>query len=179
MMRTITIKLLTPIFILFLYGSSCKKDKYPTYLIDQETKDYCVFTDSTYWIYEEINTQELDTHIVISYLQKIIESRNFGGNFVQITSQYKRSKVGNYIFNSTLNADKGDNKGLIAIIEDVFTPPLLIILLKIILVKDNLNKDSIIDMTGDTIKYLKYLPQYVLSSNNLSFNAIKIFLNSF
>ncbi len=79
-MKNIT-KLLTPIFILFLYGSSCKKDKEPTIgYIAQETKDFCVFKTGTWWEYQNVNTMQIDTWKVVEDFTKFVLPSKVGNN---------------------------------------------------------------------------------------------------
>ncbi len=80
-MKTNIFKLLTPIFILFLYGSSCKKDKEPTIgYIAQETKDFCVFKTGTWWEYQNVNTMQIDTWKVVKTEINITELPEKLGN---------------------------------------------------------------------------------------------------
>ncbi|MCL2290440.1 MAG: hypothetical protein FWC34_07035 [Bacteroidetes bacterium] len=52
--------------ILLLSGflSACWKPKEYKYLIDQETKDYCLFGESSYWIYQDSATLNVDSVVI-------------------------------------------------------------------------------------------------------------------
>jgi len=67
---------------------------------------------------------------------------------------------------------------LIAKRNDIYTPPPHPFSCNYFSIKNNLNIDSIVNISGDTVKYLKYLPHYFLTSTNLTFNEVKVFQNN-
>ena len=59
--------------ILFLLSTclvSCFKPKYSYEYIDQETKDYCIFKEGSYWIYQDSVTNNTDSVILTRALLK-------------------------------------------------------------------------------------------------------------
>jgi hypothetical protein len=61
----------------FLFKCSCQKDKvYPTYYIDQEFKDYCVFPVGSYWVYEDSASKAIDSISVFLSEISIMKKNN-------------------------------------------------------------------------------------------------------
>ena len=76
-MKTKSIILFALILIIF---NSCEKERKPTvYNIDQELKDWMFFDTSTWWLYENIKTGELDSQYVTKSNIYYIESENIKG----------------------------------------------------------------------------------------------------
>lgn len=58
-MKTKTLLLLAIAWLLII-GTNCKKEK-PTYYMPQEFKDYVMFPEGSYWIYEDSITGNIDS----------------------------------------------------------------------------------------------------------------------
>ena len=56
--------------------TSCGDDPKPHYTVSQETKDYCVFRNDTRWIYQEKNTELLDTLTVYDFTMSTADYDN-------------------------------------------------------------------------------------------------------
>jgi len=66
-------KLLITLWIILLLSicfNACFKTK--TILIDQESKDYCLFDQGSYWIYQDSATQAIDSVVVGSQIDRRI-----------------------------------------------------------------------------------------------------------
>ena len=64
-----TIKLIYKISIILILGvllTACPKTELKEIKIDQESKDYCLFAEGSYWIYQDSATLEIDS-VIINY----------------------------------------------------------------------------------------------------------------
>lgn len=69
---------LITIFAFQLMLINCKDDPKPEFFIDQDTKNFCVFTEGSWWLYEEENSAERDCVWVKQSFEKKIDSDDYG-----------------------------------------------------------------------------------------------------
>jgi hypothetical protein len=80
--------LLVPIF----FKCSCHKEVYPSYYMDQEFKDYCVFPIGSYWIYQDSASNAIDSiYINRSEINFKKASSKLGYNYEELSVGTKRS----------------------------------------------------------------------------------------
>jgi hypothetical protein len=88
-------KFLFFLLVPFLFKCSCQKDKvYPTYYMDQEFKDYCVFPVGSYWVYEDSASKSIDSISVYrSEISMIEKSNKHSYNYEQFFMGTTRSST--------------------------------------------------------------------------------------
>ena len=67
--------------------------------IDQETKDYCLFAEGSYWIYQDSTTHAIDSVIINSIRYEIYHSEGDGSeleNYFTYLSLYSQDNMRNF-----------------------------------------------------------------------------------
>lgn len=111
-MKNLLITLLVATFLVSSCCLSCRDDSAPTYLMDQDFKDYTLFPVGSYWIYSENASQEYDS--VYLYQQEIrinesqkIHSYNYEQFDQSLGSTFFRDTL---VGGSSIERYKGEDK---------------------------------------------------------------------
>lgn len=77
--------------------TTCKDDK-PEFFVDQDTRDYCVFKEGSWWLYEEEATSEKDCVWVTQSKEKKLDSDNLnnirnGYDMILFSTLWKKQNV--------------------------------------------------------------------------------------
>jgi hypothetical protein len=161
--------------ILFLFAlvscSKCKDEKvYPTYYMDQEFKDYCVFPVGSYWVYEDSASGAEDS--VYLYNQQIYVVEN--SKSVSYKYERLRQNFSASFYSDTLIGDGGAKYlglGEPCIYEQFYSSAFLAINFQFFSGRD----------TGYTFKYNdNYYTTYLVNYDSIKvlneyFNKVKIF----
>ncbi|MBI4647496.1 MAG: hypothetical protein HY738_13130 [Bacteroidia bacterium] len=65
------------IFLVCISAECCKEKESPTYYMPQEFKDYVVFPQGSYWIYEDSISEKMDSIILQTQTTKILEPPSY------------------------------------------------------------------------------------------------------
>ena len=82
--------------------NACFKPTYDYVYIDQEVKDYCVFGEGSYWIYQDSITNNLDSVMLMQSLLKMVEEHRGEWLAHNFMVEYHESKYWHYLSDTSV-----------------------------------------------------------------------------
>jgi hypothetical protein len=101
----IPVTLCAAIFFVSLAGCDGQPKNKPTYYIPQVIKDYCIFKDSSYWIYRDSITGNLDSQSLASTLNQILDNRRLNYKSEMFYADISSTYYGDLIMFQTYISD--------------------------------------------------------------------------
>ena len=160
-MRNIRFYLLGTVILLGILLNACFKPRYEYVYIDQEIKDYCIFNESSYWIYQDSITNNVDSVVLMqSSLEFVKRSGEWGNN--RILESYK-SEYCHYLSDTSMVFSNNYS--------DEVLFPIVVFDSEI----QNREKNIILRVSpGGIYSTSYYLPSYNIKEN--IFNEVKVLL---
>jgi hypothetical protein len=149
------------VLLLGILLNACWKPKYDNEYISQEAKDYCMFEEGSYWIYQDSVTSNLDSVILTKTLLEYQE-KEWEMNYHTITECYK-SDYYHYLSDTSIIL----YNGIYA------TSPAGISIIAFNFGIQDLEKNMILGISAiDSHTQTSYLPSYSIEENN--FDNVRI-----
>lgn len=94
-----------------LVGCIFKKDEPRTFLLSQESKDYCLFLSGSWWVYQNEQTLEYDTLRITSIQQEVSYSKNSNENLERINIGFEQKRM---FSKNIFTLDRGDSESILS-----------------------------------------------------------------